>query len=228
MLETYYIRLIGMQQDIIKNHIQPTIQGESTMVAKQENKDVQKFDRRSMTYEDSWAQGVFFDRVHNAVLDLVESQTHPKSIVDVGCGTGRLLRKARERWPDAQLIGVDPAEGMVEKARSMMPSATFYVSVAESLPLPDASIDLAFSTMSYHHWVDQVEGVREMARVLRPGGRFFLADFRLPLGWSKVIRRFQLNDPDRVREVFAQAGLDIQAQRKRMGLWLLITVGERQ
>ena len=198
------------------------------MVAKQENSAVQEFNRRSMTYEDSWEQRFFFDRIHKAVLDLAENQVNPKSIVDVGCGTGRLLRKASERWPDAQLIGIDPAEGMVEKARSLMPIATFYVSMAESLPLPDASIDLAFSTMSYHHWADQVEGVREMARVLRPGGRFFLADFWLPMGLAKVIRHFQSNDPARVRDVFAQAGLKIQAQRKQMGRWLLVTIGERQ
>ena len=228
MLETYYKRLIGMQQDIIKNHIQPTTRGEPIVVAKQENKDVQKFDRRSMTYEDSWAQGVFFDRVHNTVLDLVESQAHPKSIVDVGCGTGRLLRKAREHWPDAQLIGVDPAEGMVEKARSLMPSATFYVGMAESLPLPDASVDLAFSTMSYHHWVDQVEGVRDITRILRPKGHLFLADIWPPMGLVKVIRHFQSNDPARVWEVFAQVGLKTQAQRRRMGLWLLVTIGELQ
>jgi len=198
------------------------------MVAKQENSDVQEFNRRSITYEDSWMQWFFFDRVHNAALDLVESQAHPENILDVGCGTGRLLRKARERWPDARLIGVDPAEGMVEKARSLMPSATFYVGMAESLPLPDASVDLAFSTMSYHHWVDRVQGVREITRVLRPKGRLFLTDFWLPMGLSKVIRHFQPNDPARVRDVFAQAGLKMQAQRKRMGRWLLVTIGERQ
>jgi len=214
-----------MQHDKEK---QPTIQGESTMVAKQENKDVQEFNRRSMIYEDSWAQWFFFDRVHNTVLDLVESQAPPKSVVDVGCGTGRLLRKARERWPAAQLIGVDPAGGMVEKARSMMPSTIFYVSMAESLPLPDASVDLAFSTTSYHHWVNQVEGVCEMARVLRPGGRFLLADIWPPMGLAKVIHHFQSNNPARVREVFARAGLKVQAQRRRMGRWLLVTIGERQ
>jgi ubiquinone/menaquinone biosynthesis C-methylase UbiE len=217
-----------MQQDKVKNHRQPTTHGESTMVAKQENKDVQEFNRRSMTYEDSLEQWFFFDRLHKAVLDLVESRAHPKSIVDVGCGTGRLLRKARERWPDAQLIGVDPAEGMVEKARSLMPSATFYVSMAESLPLPDASADLVFSTMSYHHWADQVKGVREMARVLRPKGHLFLADIWPPIGLAKVMRHFQSNDPARVREVLTQAGLKIQAQRRRRGLWLLVTIGERQ
>jgi len=51
------------------------------MVAKQENKDVQEFNRGSMIYEDSWAQWFFFDRVHNTVLDLVESQAPPKSVV---------------------------------------------------------------------------------------------------------------------------------------------------
>jgi len=198
------------------------------MVAKQENSDVQEFNRRSVTYEDSWMQWFFFDRVHNAALDLVESQAHPENILDVGCGTGRLLRKARERWPDARLIGVDPAEGMVEKARSLMPNATFYVGMAESLPLPDASVDLAFSTMSYHHWVDRLQGVREMTRVLRPKGRLFLTDFWLPMGLSKVVRHFQPNDPARIRDVFAQAGLKMQAQRKRMGLWVLVTIGERQ
>lgn len=217
-----------MQQDIVKNQIQPTIQRESTMVAKQENSDVQKFNRRSMTYEDSREQWFFFDRVHNAVLDLVESQAHPESILDVGCGTGRLLRKARERWPDARLIGVDPAEGMVERAHFLTAGATFYVSMAELLPLPDASIDLAFSTMSYHHWVDQVQGIREITRVLRPEGCLFLADIWPPIGLSKVIRHLQPNDPARVREVFAQAGLNIQAQRKRMGRWLLVTIGERR
>jgi ubiquinone/menaquinone biosynthesis C-methylase UbiE len=159
---------------------------------------------------------------------LAENQVNPKNIVDVGCGTGRLLRKARERWPDAQLIGVDPAEGMVEKARFLMSSATFCVGMAESLPLPDASADFVFSTMSYHHWVDQVEGVSEITRILRPKGHLFLADIWPPMGLAKVIRHFKSNDPARVREVFAQAGLKTQAQRRRMGLWLLVTIGERQ
>ncbi len=147
---------------------------------------------------------VFFDRLHKAVLDLAENQANPKNIVDVSCGTGRLLCNARERWLDAQLIGIDPVEGMVEKARSMMPSATFYVSMAESLPLPDASVDLTFSTMSYHHWVDQIKGVSKMARVLRSKRRLFLAEIWPPMGLAKVIHHFQSNDAARMREVFTR------------------------
>lgn len=198
------------------------------MAVKQETDDVRKFNRRSATYENSFEQWLIFDRVQRAVLGLVEGEANPESILDVGCGTGRLLRKARERWPNARLIGVDPAEGMIEKARLLTPNATFYVSMAESLPLADASVNLVFSTSSFHHWRDNVQGVREVRRVLRPGGRFFLADIWPPLGLSKIYRHFRPNNPARVRDVFVQTGLNIQAQRKLMGRFLLVTAGIRQ
>lgn len=171
---------------------------------------------------DGW---LFFDRLQRAVLGLVESEANPESILDVGCGTGRLLRKAGERWPNARLIGVDPAEGMIEKARLLMPNAAFYVSMAESLPLPDASVNLVFSTVSFHHWQDKLQGVREVRRVLRPGGRFFLADIWPPMGLSKIFRHFRPNDPARVRDVFCSGRLNIPAQRKLMGRFLLVTAG---
>jgi ubiquinone/menaquinone biosynthesis C-methylase UbiE len=195
------------------------------MAMKGETNDVREFNRWSATYESSWEQWLFFDRWQRAVLGLVESEANPESILDVGCGTGRLLRKAGERWPNARLIGVDPARGMIEKARHLMPNATFYVSMAESLPLPDASVELAFSTASFHHWRDKAQGVREVRRVLRPRGRFFLADIWPPLGLSKIFREFRANDPARVRDIFVRAGLNVQAQRKLMGRFLLVTAG---
>jgi ubiquinone/menaquinone biosynthesis C-methylase UbiE len=138
-----------------------------------------------------------------------------------------LLRKAKERWPSARLIGVDAAAGMIENARKLMPYATFYVSKAESLPLPNASVDLVFSTASFHHWQDKEKALHEIKRVLRLGGRFFLADIWPPLVLSKFIRHFQPNSPAKIRETFTNAGLQVQDQRRRLRLWLLITVGQR-
>jgi ubiquinone/menaquinone biosynthesis C-methylase UbiE len=158
---------------------------------------------------------------------MVEKEYVPEAVLDVGCGTGRLLRKVRERWPMAQLIGVDAASGMIENARQLMPYATFYVSKAESLPLPDASVDLVFSTASFHHWQDKEKALCEIKRVSRLGGRFFLADIWPPLGLSRFRRHFQSNNPARIRETFADAGLQVQDQRRQLRLWLLITVAER-
>jgi len=158
---------------------------------------------------------------------MAEKGQPPNTVLDVGCGTGRLLRKARKYWPEAQLIGVDPADGMIENARRLTPYAKFYVSKAESLPLPDESVNLAFSTASFHHWQDQEKGLREIKRVLQIGGLFFLADFWLPLGLSKIIRHFQTNNPSAIREAFRRAGFRAQDQRRLWTLWQVVTVGER-
>lgn len=58
----------------------------------------------------------------------------------------------------------------MEKARQILLEGRFYVGVAESLPLPDYSVDVVLSTASFHHWTDQAADVREIARVLRSEG----------------------------------------------------------
>jgi ubiquinone/menaquinone biosynthesis C-methylase UbiE len=196
-------------------------------MAQKEKNDPHHFDRWSETYESSWNQWLF-DRVQEALLDLAESRTRPKSILDVGCGTGRLLRKARERWPKAKVIGVDSSEGMVRKARQLAPGVKFDVGKAESLPLPDSSVDTAFSTMSFHHWSDQLQGIREVARVLRKGGRFFMADMNMPFGLHNVVQHFGPDDPKKVRKMFAKAGLEVKKQRRWALGFVQATAGEKQ
>ena len=191
--------------------------------------EVEDFNHWSDTYEDSWSQHLFFDRVHNRVLDLVRVESAPGDIVDVGCGTGRLLRKIHKRWPSARLTGVDPAEGMVKKARQMMPDSTFMVSPAESIPLPDTSADLVFSTTSFHHWSDQVQGIREIRRVLRPGGQFYLADIASVPFFLKFFccDHGQMHNQDEVRTMFEQEGLVVRTQRRLFFGHILVTAGFR-
>ncbi len=62
------------------------------MIAPPHGSDVERFDRWSSTYEGYWLQKLIFDRVHRAVLDAVADQARPEVLLDVGCGTGRLLR----------------------------------------------------------------------------------------------------------------------------------------
>jgi SAM-dependent methyltransferase len=114
------------------------------MTTTQREKDIEPFDQWSSTYEDSWMQRAFFDQAHQATLALAAGIVHqPASVFDVGCGTGKLLRQARTYWPEAQLIGVDPANGMIEMAKRLTPNATFFTGMAEALPLQDALVDPA-------------------------------------------------------------------------------------
>ena len=190
------------------------------------SEDVDSFDHRSRGYEASFTQFLFFDRVQHIVLDLAASGKPPATVLDIGCGTGRLLRKAAALWPGVHLIGVDPAEGMLNEARRRSPEITFHLGQAESLPLPDASADLVMSTLSFHHWEDQPKGICEAARVLRPGGRFVLADILTPLRLARVFVHGRQTEPGGVRTMFTNAGLKVNYQRRRLGWIVLVTLGE--
>lgn len=198
------------------------------MATKHRKIDIEHFDQWSSTYENSWMQRAFFDQTHQAALALAASIVHqPESVLDVGCGTGRLLRRAYRYWPEAQLIGVDPADGMIERAKLLTPNATFYKSMAESLPLKDNSVDLALSTTSFHHWQDQAAGIREIARILRPGGYFMLVDISLPEWLGGISRLNRFHTPTQIRTLFDQAGLHVQTQQTLAWRRWLATVGKK-
>ena len=103
----------------------------------------------------------------------------PRRILDVGCGTGYLLRQLAARVPAAvELAGVDAAPAMIETARARAGDdrLRFSTGVAERLPHPGQTFDLVVSTTSFDHWADQLAGLTECARVLVPGGHLVLAD----------------------------------------------------
>jgi len=187
------------------------------------------FHRWSQTYERSWLQPRLFEPTHRAVLAAMERYllAPPGSVLDVGCGTGRFLRAIHERWPDAELMGVDPTPGMVETARQLTSDARFEVGFAEALPLPDASVDVVVSTLSFHHWSDQAAGLREVARVLRPKGSFFLADVVVPLWLARFLPWLHAQRPAHFPSLFQQAGLRVFLQQRAVHGWTLITAGEK-
>jgi len=191
------------------------------------DQDVGQFDRWSLRYERSKWQWLLFDRVHRRALDLAARFVDPTAVLDVGCGSGRLLRGAHTRWPDARLFGVDPSTGMIEAGRTLTPGE-LRIACAESIPLPDASVDLAFSTISFHHWADAAAGLREVARVLRPGGHFVLVDNIGPDWLARYLNdRPYLTLDERVK-LWSQNGLRVLEQRSVLVPLILATVAVRK
>jgi ubiquinone/menaquinone biosynthesis C-methylase UbiE len=141
---------------------------------------VSRFDLRASTYEDSVLQKFLFVPVHQTALRLGRRMLpQAGAVLDVGCGTGRLLRAARPGYPAAELVGVDLAGQMVAAAMAVTPSGLrirYVQARAERLPFPDARFDLVFATMALRHWADPPVGMAEVARVLRPTGMLVLAD----------------------------------------------------
>jgi ubiquinone/menaquinone biosynthesis C-methylase UbiE len=105
-------------------------------------------------------------------VELVERYATGKTVLEVGCGTGLILHRTARFARHA--IGLDLSAGMLMKAQQrglhvMQASAT-------ALPLPDASVDVAYSFKVLAHIPDIQRALREMARVVRPGG-WVLAEF---------------------------------------------------
>ncbi|MGH7918506.1 MAG: class I SAM-dependent methyltransferase [Candidatus Dormibacteraceae bacterium] len=147
--------------------------------------DVGDFDDRAHRYEDG-RRGAMHGEIVERTLGLALSVApSPKKVLDVGCGTGLLLRELGRRAPGVlELSGIDAAPGMVEVAALRAtgePRLTVRQAVAERLPFDDGRFDLVVSTTSFDHWQDQAAGLGECARVLAPGGRLVLCDQCSPL-----------------------------------------------
>ncbi len=96
-----------------------------------------------------------------------------RSVVDIGCGDGRLMLALEEAG--ARVLGVDPSSSMVRRARARGLAAV--VGRAEALPLADGAWGMAFSNAALHWCLDHDVVMRELVRVLAPGG-----ELRLRLG----------------------------------------------
>jgi len=112
--------------------------------------------------------------------DLIDIATlrQGERVLDVACGTGVVARLAAERVGAAGIVsGIDLNPGMLAVARSVTPTSTaveWHQSSAESLPLPDEAFDVVLCQMGLQFVPDKPAALREMQRVLAPGGRLII------------------------------------------------------
>jgi ubiquinone/menaquinone biosynthesis C-methylase UbiE len=108
------------------------------------------------------------------------------SVLDVGCGTGDVALLAKTRTKAGKVHGIDPSPEMIAVARSKAArkkqEIDFRVGVIETLPFPDASLDVVTSSLMMHHLPEDLKarGLAEVYRTLKPGGRLLIADFVQP------------------------------------------------
>jgi len=145
----------------------------------------------SVGYESLWQ--VHLAYAQYALLELA-SLAVGERILDVACGTGLVAFEAATAvGPSGHVLGVDLSDSMVDaagrRARDRrLPNCRFSRMDAEALTLPDASFDVALCALGLMYMPDPEQALREMSRVLRPGGRVSLAVWgaRSNCGWSAV------------------------------------------
>ena len=198
-------------------------------------------DHRTVDHRDSPLHAKLLEPLHDMTMHEITSKTsHPRSVVDLGCGSGQFLRRAATVFPEAELVGVDGSAGMIHAAEmGACPGERirFLRGRAEALPLADASFDLAVTTASFHHWADQPCGLSEVSRVLRAGGTLVLADVVAAgalrvgaLAW--LLGRLdggRFSKPDALDRMLASAGFQVERRTPapQWGGALQVTVARR-
>jgi SAM-dependent methyltransferase len=150
-----------------------------------------------------------------------------QAVLDVACGTGVLAREAAARVsPGGSVTGLDRNDGMLAVAARKAPSIAWRPGRAESLPFPDGAFDAVVCQFGLMFFEDRAAALKEMGRVLRPGGRLAVAVWdaaeRSP-GYADMIALLQrlfgdrianelrgpftLGDTAVLRALFAEAGI---------------------
>jgi SAM-dependent methyltransferase len=159
------------------------------------------------------------DRARRALLERASIGSADR-VLDVGCGTGTMAILIKQLFPDVDVVGLDPDPKALARARCKAGrsavSVRFDQGFSDSLAYPDAYFDRVFSSFMFHHLRadDKEKMLREVRRVLTPGGSLHLLDFEASeiqshsflVGLFHSGHRLQDNSRGRILSLMSEAG----------------------
>jgi SAM-dependent methyltransferase len=136
--------------------------------------DRRLFDAWSTFYDLPWVQRATYRPIQDAVVRVLREGTY-ETLLDVGCGTGKLIARLTAEMPALRTVGCDFSAGMLAHAHARRPRASWVRGDACRLPFADHAFDVVVSTEAFHWFPDQDAALHEFRRVLRPRGLLLLA-----------------------------------------------------
>lgn len=152
----------------------------------------QTYDRLAAIYDQRWARYI---RATTRATVACLHRCSGERLLDLGCGTGALLRELVREGIPGRLAGVDLSLAMLARARANLPGVvSLTVGDAGELPWPEGALDVVVSISSLHYWPHPERALAEARRILRPGGRVVItdwcADYLLCRMCEWILRRF--------------------------------------
>lgn len=194
-------------------------------------KSIELFQKWSETYDrfifQFWMRYVQREALKEAKL------TDKSRLLDVGCGTGYLLIKAREQSLKASLTGVDFSMEMLEKAKQKLKGKNAKLYQADILEfMEEKDFDVITTADAFHHFTEPEKSIMKMSSLLKKGGKLIVMDinfkplFLFNLLWKLEPGFVKMYSGKKFRMMFEESHLKIVKQ-KRIFLAGLMTVGEK-
>lgn len=181
------------------------------MQRKKENSTV-SFDEDAQGY-DSGKASQFANKCYAYVFNIIR-HIQFDNILDVGCGTGTFMTMVLEEKPQVKGYGIDFSNEMLKIASTKVPKRTKLIhGMAEELPYENKKFDLVVMIDSFGYFGDPKQAIKEVYRVLKPGGKLVMAD-RMGRG---IMRYFNHSYTEQeIRECLMQAGFDVVSLMKNI------------
>ena len=173
-----------------------------------------------------------FDSVRQELVSRANVEAGQR-ILDIGCGTGTLVVKLKRQYTAAQVVGLDPDAKALQRAHIKAARAGVSVELeqgfADELPYQSASFDRVFSSFMFHHLNTQEREnmLREVLRVLKPGGSFHLVDFTVADAshafFDRLFRshaQMKDNSDERILELLSRTGFTNPVKVKEANMLL--------
>lgn len=150
----------------------------------EKNKKDIKFDKMATEYDEG-IEGKLSKKFYGLVTENVELTENCK-VLDVGCGTGTILKRLNDKCV-IDGYGIDVEENMLSEAREKCPTMNIRLCSCDDTPFESDSFDVIVACMAFHHFPDKIAFAKEAARILKTGGKLYIADPKFPLPVRKVI-----------------------------------------
>ena len=185
-----------------------------------------KFDKRADKYDDHF-EGKLSKVFYKLIYDNIQL-TPSAEVLDVGCGTGTILRTLSDRG-NISTHGIDVEPEMLKIARSKCPDADIRQCSCEDTPYTDNRFDVLTACMAYHHFSDKEAFEKEAQRILKPDGLLYIADPNFPKIIRKVINRLarryngEFFSSDEISERFSRSGFStVSIQKRKYGQLIIL------
>ena len=162
------------------------------------------FNRQAATYDEDM-KGQHARSLYPVLLEKL-SHIPFQSALDLGCGTGEMLKLILQEDTHKELCGIDLSEKMLAVAKSKLPEQVkLILGDSESLPFSDNAFDVVYCNDSFHHDPAPQNVLREVYRVLKPGGTFLMGDCWQPLVGRAIMNFYMRHSKEGDVKIYSEA-----------------------